>query len=243
MTAPGGLGRRPDPRTPEAMALHPLRAHRGLNRTMRRAPYIWDTGLLPLDQKATGMCVGYAWKGWELCWPIRRTTRRSAPTAPAWYRQACLLDEIPDNDNGDPQAGSSTRGGAAAGKALGFLAEYDWTTSVDDILDFLCGVDSLGSFMGGPLVIGINWYSSFDAVPANGLLQLPPSATLRGGHEILVLGADPVAGWVEVLNSWGRHWGMRDSAGKYTGRARFPLDVLARLMSEDGDCAAAREIA
>lgn len=66
----------------------------------------------------------------------------------------------------------------------------------------------------GPFVMGLYVFSSF--VPdENGIIPIPGTGsgadTYRGGHDVLVIGADPNKG-IKIYNSWSKDWGIRGCA-------------------------------
>jgi hypothetical protein len=132
------------------------------------------------------------------------------------YSEAESIDgdgPYPPNDNG-----SSGLSVCQAGKADGFLSGYTHCFSLSD---------TLAALMAGPVLLGINWYSSFDE-PDNGLVAIKPGAWVRGGHEVLCRGVDVGSMTVLCDNSWGTGWG---NAGSFS----MSFDTLTRLLSEDGD--------
>jgi hypothetical protein len=87
----------------------------------------------------------------------------------------------------------------------------------------------LAALQAGPVMIGINWYDSFDSpVGSNALLVISPGAQVRGGHELAVRKIDPVAGLIGGDNSWGKLWGDN-------GSWQMALDTMNRLLAEQGD--------
>lgn len=221
-----GLGRiaAPDPRDRR----HPLTA--GLPRRVARRNKTWSFRGAPLDQGATGACVGHGWKGWMLASPITQTTRTQEPTALSLYRQAVLVDEWPENDGeatlptDQLQSGTSVRAGAKAVQAGGFLAEYGWAWDVDTAANWICSQ--------GPLVIGVEWFSGMFDVGGDGFIRI--SGDVVGGHCLCILGWSETRGAARLLNSWGS-WGEN-------GRAWISGEDLARLLHEGGECCSALEI-
>lgn len=62
------------------------------------------------------------------------------------------------------------------------ISEYRWPRNMDEALGRLCISAKDG---GGPLGIGIDWYSSFDEPDANGVVTL--GGYLRGGHALTAI--------------------------------------------------------
>jgi hypothetical protein len=75
---------------------------------------------------------------------------------------------------------------------------------------------SLALLERGPVAAGVSWYTSFDQpelVDGRLVCRLAPSATIQGGHAVLLNGISldlelgGVKGYVRFKNSWGRSWG------------------------------------
>lgn len=132
------------------------------------------------------------------------------------YQIATTLDE--DRDAYPPVDTGST--GLAAAKALqqqGLIVGYQHTFTFEAFLK------ALRMF---PVMLGINWYSSFDKPLDNGLIRISHTAQVRGGHEVY---ADEIVGQhIGFTNSWTSAWGRQ-------GRAYLSFDDVERLLSEKGD--------
>jgi C1A family cysteine protease len=63
---------------------------------------------------------------------------------------------------------------------------------------------------GYPFVFGFTVYESFesDAVAKSGIVPMPSSETLLGGHAVMAVGYDDASQRFLVRNSWGSGWGM-----------------------------------
>lgn len=121
----------------------------------------------------------------------------------------------PPNDNGGD--------GLAACQVMqqrGYISGYTHCLSLDDILAAISD--------GNPVMIGSNWYDSFDSPDSNGLVSISPNATVRGGHEYLARGVKNEGQLILLDNSWGDSFGVN-------GSFQYTWDTLARLLSEQGD--------
>jgi len=208
--------------TPRAQAIVSRRSH------------LWAFFDQPLDQGNTGTCVGHGWKGWLSTAPIIQSDTDEPPYPFDIYDAALTVDEWPDNDS-DPerQFGTSVRAGAKVLQGLGYLKTYNWVYDASAAADWLGGVDDLGRFIGGPLVIGVNWYESMFETDAEGFLHL--SGSVAGGHCVCLTGWNEKLGFAYGLNSWGVGWGKK-------GRFYMPAEVLDRLLKEDGEGCTSAEI-
>jgi hypothetical protein len=229
-----GLGRlhAPDPRDQRyLLADEPL-----TDLVVRRASHLWAYFDLPLNQGNTGTCVGHGWKHFLISAPIIQSDVNAAPRAFDIYDYAIAHDEWTDNDNDtDRQYGTSVRAGAKALQAWGYLATYRWATSVDEMANWLAGLDAEGRFVGGPVVIGINFYESMFDLDAEGFMRITEGSPLAGGHCMCLLGWNEKRGFVYGINSWGIDWGRR-------GRFTMAAETLARLISEGGEVCTSAEV-
>jgi hypothetical protein len=175
-----------------------------------------------LDQGNLGSCTGNAAVGALGTDPFYATLgpdfRGDEADAVQVYRQATRLDPFPGGWEPD-DTGSDGLSAAKACKASGYISGYEHALGMDD---FQAGMQTR------PAIIGINWYSSFDTPTAEGVVSLPKTATVRGGHEVEAAELDLELGLAWCANSWSALWGA-------AGRFAIPLEILDRLFGEDGD--------
>ncbi len=205
-----GLGRRfaLDPRDAQ-YRLEPKKAV-GIDTRTWAAPPI-------LDQLDTSECVGHAARSWLTAGPF---VNKNGPDQHEIYREARKVDEWP----GESYDGTSVRGAFKVLKARGFVSEYRWATTVDDILNHILTT--------GPVVMGTDWFMEMMTTDRNGFIQ--PSGSSVGGHAWLIIGANRSKGF-RMVNSWGRGWGE-------SGRAWLKIDHLVPLLAQDGEAAVAVEV-
>lgn len=162
------------------------------------------------------------------------------------WHQARLADEWPDNDDlSDDDQGTSVRAGCDILRQIGHsrrtargqtykpsinhgIIENRWATTVDQMRQ---GIGE-SRF---PVVVGINWYSSFDErnleqrTDSSGQTSWwvkDCSGGIRGGHAICV---------PEVKDPW-QAFGWTNSWGPYYPRKVYvPYAVMERLLREDGE--------
>jgi len=122
---------------------------------------------------------------------------------------------FPPNDNG-------SSGQSAAQWTLNqkLISGYTHASSSADMADAL---------QDGPVIVGVNWYDSFDNPGSGGLISVSPGASVRGGHEFLVRGCKVSDQLFLADNSWGASWGN-------AGSMEFSFATMDRLFSEQGDC-------
>lgn len=171
------------------------------------------------DQGDLGSCTGNALAGAMMTEPIWRPHRYlDEGVARLFYSLATRIDYFggvwPPND-----VGSSGLAVMKAAQWAGYISGYRWTFSLDSCLKAL---------VLAPVIIGINWYDSFDE-PANGLLEITPNASVRGAHEVVLRSINATSKRVGGDNSWGPAWGVH-------GQFAMSFDTLGRLLDEDGDC-------
>lgn len=192
----------------------------------------WAISGVSLDQKETSCCVGFAWRNFLRCAPLR--TEKSGPSAFDIYREAVTLDEWAGNNNEatlpdyDPglSSGTSVRAGAEALTNKGRLKSYLWAFDLQSVIEWV--------LMQGPVVLGTNWYSSLFTPNPEGIAKITPNATIAGGHAYLMRGVNTKRALATCENSWGDSWARK-------GTFYLPLTDLERLMHESGESCTAIE--
>lgn len=170
-------------------------------------PRTWTPGAV-LDQGQEGSCVGHGWTGELLASPRPHVATPDAGHryAVSIYRDAQQIDEWV----GEDYEGTSVLAGAKVVTGRGFLGEYRWALSIEDVRNAVISE--------GPVVIGIPWYSQMYSTRASGLVEV--GGDLVGGHCLLLHRYHPsmripgedwharfrVFGWV---NSWGPGYGVK----------------------------------
>lgn len=223
----GRLGRhvKHDPRS---LAYQVVAGPRGALVSVRHERYI-----PVLDQGGLGACTGNAAEGaagsGEI-FPAIPVTVPARPTgdadadetqAVALYSRATQLDDY-DGTYPPTDTGSDGLSVAKAAKEAGLISGYTHATSLDAALTALAA---------GPVIAGINWYSSFDEPDQDGRISIGRGAYVRGGHEICLDELDVENRLIGFTNSWGESWGK-------AGRAFIGWDDFERLLDEDGDVTA-----
>lgn len=206
----------------ERSKLYAIRPLLGTN-PMRRAKF-WDEGTV-LDQGSEGACVGFGWMAEILAAPqqpdYQPTEIFGNDLSRYFYREAQKIDEWP----GEDYEGTSVLAGAKIMKEYGFISEYRWCFSVEDIIDAVINQ--------GPVVIGIPWYDSMYETNTLGLTGVDGNKV--GGHCITITGYDPSMVFgrqsLEVFkwrNSWGTDYGIN-------GSGYILVSDLRKLFEEGGE--------
>lgn len=190
---------------------YPIRSLLGAPRPPVTA--IWDCDQV-LDQGQEGACVGFSWSH-DLIAAPEEVPNIDNTFARQIYHRAQQLDEWP----GEDYEGTSVLAGAKATTESGWLIEYRWAFSLEDILETLS--------YHGPVIFGVNWYSGM--VNPDGQNVIHPTGSIVGGHAIMGRGLIVETEQVILHNSWGSDWGVN-------GTCRISWGDLWRLMSEDGEC-------
>jgi hypothetical protein len=200
---------------------------RRLTAEQYRAPrsYTWRLEHV-LDQGDEGACVGFGWAHELAARPGVVTGIDARYAHDHIYWPAQMQDEWPGGSypGASPQyEGTSVLGGAKAVKAAGWISEYRWALTPDDLI--------IAVGYAGPAVIGINWYRDMFTPDADGYVR--PTGPLAGGHCVVVTGVqivlDPGGRNIDnfrssfiVTNSWGPTWG-------HEGRARISFADMLKL--------------
>lgn len=143
-----------------------------------------------LDQGAEGACTGFGTAHVIAASPIERPDINDN-IARAIYLEAQKQDEWP----GEDYSGSSVNGAMKAARLQGYISEWRWCKSLDEIRHALS--------YHGPLVIGVKWYEGMFSPDENGFIH--PTGAVRGGHALMLQGyrGDDF----RLENSWGPTWG------------------------------------
>lgn len=175
-----------------------------------------------LDQGAIGSCTANAGVGGLGTDPLFGALPPSPPILDEPFAvKVYSAEETLDGDGPYPPQDNGSSG-PTCGQVLttmGLIAGYTHAFDLESLLDAL---------EDGPAWIGINWYSSFDQPDQSGLVSISTSATVRGGHEVLVRGKDVADQVIHCDNSWGTGWGAN-------GSFDIGWDTMTRLLAEQGD--------
>jgi hypothetical protein len=172
------------------------------------------------DQGELGSCTGNAIAGGLMTDPEYRLGRElGEPEAVRLYSVATTyFDTIPGGWPPD-DTGSTGLAVAKAAKNEGFVSSYGWAFGLDE---------ALRALVVAPIIIGINWYSSFDFPSSTGNISITRGAYVRGGHEVVLDRLNVSKRTVGGCNSWGTSWGVN-------GRFKMGWATLDRLLKEQGD--------
>lgn len=193
------------------------------------------------NQGGSSQCGGYSLlHSWEAGKGHARGTgkplhgiKRPILTPETIYRRAQEIDPWPGSELLAPfYEGTSGTACAQAAKEFGLITGYDWEFSDIEVAE--------RAIFTGPLIFGIDWLAGMmldgaprkrweDAVVIN-------SGPRIGGHLIAAIGFDKrrVGAEWELLNSWGRDWGL-------DGRCFIGRDDLGALLANEGECLMLRE--
>lgn len=174
-----------------------------------RARHTW------LDQGTEGGCTGYG-SATALSFAPHTDSHIVAANAEYMYLQAKIYDEYP----GINYTGSSVLGAMQGLKANGYILDYWWAKTVDEIINAISHKSSV--------VCGINWYQNMFDVSADGLIRI--GGTVAGGHCITASSQKNSGELIRFDNTWGKSWGE-------SGSAWITAEDLGRLLNEQGEFA------
>jgi hypothetical protein len=192
----------------------------------------WPRNIPILDQGNIGSCEGNAELGCAASGPIysalgpklRVLVGKGEPEALALYARATALDGYPGVFTYPPPGGEDTgtdsTSASKAAQEAGLISGYLHAADLASTLDAL---------MLGPVNLGIDWYDSFDDPASDGLVEIAPSAVVRGGHALCARAVDAGRARVWLDNSWTDSWGVK-------GRCCMAFDTLSQLLETGGEC-------
>lgn len=174
------------------------------------------------DQGHEGACVAYA-LGHELA---------ARPSEVDGITPRFLIEDIYwEAQKTDPWPGGSYPGanpfyegtsvldGVKAVKKLGYIKEYRWAFTIEDVL--------YGIGHNGPAILGIPWFYNMYFPDENGFVKI--AGEMVGGHAILARGINMKKGYVTLRNSWGPYWGKN-------GDCYVTIETLESLLKLQGEC-------
>lgn len=225
-SAPKGLGRVPhwDPQN-DAYRIRdvlPSLAPRRAAAAQRTQRY-WDDRAWWGDQGATNACTAYSLVAFMADGPVTHRARPIMEPAEL-YRRIQTIDVNEGRDFG-PDGGATMLAQQKAAKALGWIGEYRWGTTLEELVQTVLDVS--------PVLIGVNWYSDMLTPDRRGWIRV--AGPLVGGHAIVVNGVNTKSATLRLKNSWSQLWGKR-------GHCYLSFDDMDRLIREDGEVVLAREM-
>lgn len=166
-----------------------------------------------LDQGNEGTCVGHSDQEFLEAAPICQTGRRpkAVPNrlALSIYDEAWRLENNKGlNDPVDRSTGLMVDSSMKVLRSRGYLQAWVNEFDADNVIRFVGGLDKKNKPAGGPVVIGIPWFSSQDRPDPKGVLTINPSSALRGYHALCALKWDERSGMLGLPNHWGPDWGL-----------------------------------
>lgn len=155
------------------------------------------TWLIPvenrLDQGSEGACVGFAGAhcyGAEPLWQYI-----TVKLARMFYKGAQKSDEWP----GENYEGTSVNGLMKFLKLKGWVAEYRWINTLDELKRTLCFY--------GPVISGSVWKEGCFYPDAHGFINF--EGKTEGGHAICICGIDVEEEYFLIQQSWGLDHGTK----------------------------------
>jgi C1A family cysteine protease len=151
--------------------------------------------------------------------PVKGITAKFAREQVYWEAQKLDDWEGGSYPGASPKyEGTSTLCGVKALQKLGYIKEYRWSFSLEDL------ILAVGHI--GPAILGLNWYEGMFEPHSCGYLHV--TGKLSGGHAILCRGVNVKEGYFLLHNSWGKDWGDN-------GTAKVSFEEMRRLLKEEGE--------
>lgn len=178
----------------------PVRSLFSPKQTSTPRTFVWKLGT-NLDQGAEGACVGFAITHELLAPPVPVTGVGAKFARERIYWEAQKIDPWPGGayPGASPfYEGTAVLSGMKVAQRLGFITEYRWSFSIEDL------VTTVGYV--GPVVLGIPWKAGMRTPDARGVIH--PTGSTVGGHAILCKGVNVKSKMFRLHNSWGPNWGL-----------------------------------
>lgn len=172
-----------------------------------------------LDQGALGSCTGNAVAHAASSRPY--ALKLTETDAVAIYSLATKDDNFP-GVYPPTDTGSSGYFAMQAACELGYFKSFAMAVGLTAALQQLqtrCGIT------------GVDWYEGMDDPDTSGRVQ--PTGSIRGGHEICIVGCDVEARLVWFQNSWGASYGVK--YGNRDGCFCMTFDDYELLLASGGD--------
>ena len=171
-------------------------------------------------QHRTPYCVSYTGVATLVAAPIRNFPAIS-------FEELYRMAQENDQWAGNAYEGSSILGLCKSLKKLGFIDEYRWATSVEQVADYV--------LTKAPMAVGTTFYDDMFDPDEYGFMH--PGGVVAGGHAYTLIGCDREKkcpdgsiGAFRILNSWGRTWSQN-------GRAWISMKDFAFLLADQGEAA------
>jgi hypothetical protein len=191
-----------------------------------KSKYYYDNGWWG-NQGNVGACTAFASTHYRDAGPVRPSGKGKAPIDP--LEMYAKIQEQDRLDGRNFSEGATSLAMAKAMKNLGWITEYRWGYTIDELITAVSTKDCV--------VVGTNWYENM-FTPINnksGRAVVSIGGQVAGGHEYLITGIDMKAELLRIKNSWGRSWGN-------SGRAWISFSDMQQLIEkEEGDMCLATE--
>lgn len=215
------LGRLPSPLDPRDDHLLRALTFKDWFNALWRRKMVW-TPKDCTDQDGTNGCTGFSIANLGFLTPTLNL--KEAAAGLAIYRRACELD-----GNAGRDEGATTRSSLKAAQELGFIKNYAFAHSLDEIEMYVRGR--------APVIFASSWYHQMFFPDSKYFIE--PRGSDDGGHQYVIFGVDSRdrrhrLWWIE--SSWSKLW-----PGSDRGTARMTDAALQFLFQNRGECAAVTE--
>jgi hypothetical protein len=174
------------------------------------------------DQGMTSQCTIFAWLHVEHDGPITHRGAKPLDNPTRLYQLGQAIDGTPISD---VDSGLTSDAAAQVMKREGYVGEYRWALTLDEVLDCLLNA--------GPGTLGSWWLSGMNDPNSKGVITY--TGAPLGGHQYVLNGVNKTTRLVRMKNSWGRGWGRN-------GFSYMTFDTLDAILKDGGEFCIAREL-
>lgn len=176
------------------------------------------------DQGATSHCTAFSLLTFMADGPVTHRAHAPMMDPDALFTAIRAVDLEEGRDYGT-DGGATMLAQQKAATRLGWVGEYRWGTTIEDLIDTVLNVS--------PVILGIEWLDGMFSPDHKGRIRA--TGAVAGGHAIECNGVNTKTEMIRLHNSWGTSWGN-------AGSCFIAFDDMRKLLADDAEIVLAREL-